>query len=92
MSNNKKKPVKHICTFPPVKAFDNHAQFEKTLDDIVNRLNAHVTAVTSYNEEVVIVGEYLFHPFGDNDRTKLKIRDILLYLDIITEHESAYLF
>lgn len=92
MNNNKKIPVKHICTCPPVEAFDNHAQFEKTLNDIINLLNAHVTAVKSYEEEVVIVGEYLFHHFGDNDRTKLKILDILLYLDIITEHESAYLF
>ena len=36
----KKKPSKHNSACRPIEAFDNYVQFEKTIDDIIELLNA----------------------------------------------------
>lgn len=87
----KKKPSKHNSTYRPIEAFDNYEQFEKTIDDIIELLNAQITTITSHDDEIDIIENYLIHHFGNNPRTSLKMRDVLLSLDAIAERDGAYI-
>ena len=87
----KKKSSKHNSAYRPIEAFDNYAQFEKSIDDIIELLNAQLATITSHDDEITIIKNHLIHHFGNNPRTTLKIRDIRLSLEAIAEREGAYI-
>ena len=57
----KKKPSTHNSASRLIEAFDNYAQFEKAIDDIIELLNAQLTTITCHDDEIAIIENYLIH-------------------------------
>lgn len=92
MSNQPKKKKKR--TFQrtrPVEPFDNYEQFEKTLDDIIQLLNAQsaLSTITSHDDEIDLIEDYLIEHFGNNVRTCQKMEEVMLSLSAIAQRDSA---
>lgn len=89
MSNQPKKKKKRASqrVFRPLEPFDNYEQFEKTLDDIIQLLNAQsvLFKATSSDDGIDIIENYLIENFGNNVRTCQKMEHVMLSLSAIAQ-------
>lgn len=75
----------------PVSPFDSYEEFEKTIDDIIELLDAQfeLDRLISHEQEIEIIKYYLVSNFGESPRTNRKMTDVLLSLEAVAQRDNA---
>ncbi|MCG9780710.1 hypothetical protein [Photobacterium damselae] len=87
----KKKPTKTCRPVQTLSAFDNYEQFEATMDNVIQRLNAQydIAPFSHHDEEIEFIYQYLINEFGYDSTTAFKLHEVLISLAHIAERDGA---
>ncbi|OLQ79021.1 hypothetical protein BEI67_18850 [Photobacterium damselae subsp. piscicida] len=70
----KKKPTKKCRPVQASSAFDSYEQYETTMDNVIQLLNAQydIAPPKDHDEEIAPIYQYLIDKFGDTSTTTFK--------------------
>ncbi|MGR5377162.1 hypothetical protein, partial [Photobacterium damselae] len=61
-------------------AFDSYEQYETTMDNVIQLLNAQydIAPPKDHDEEITLIYQYLIDKFGDTSTTAFKLHEVLI--------------
>ncbi len=73
----KKKPTKKCRPVQASSAFDSYEQYETTMDNVIQLLNAQydIAPLKDHDEEITLIYQYLIDKFGDTSTTAFKLHE-----------------